>query len=250
MAVKNTLGLIAALLISFYALADELQIKPDHPKQYTVVRGDTLWDISGKFLQQPWLWPKLWHGNPQVKNPHLIYPGDVLHLDWVDGKPYLRLSSGREVKLYPSIRTSVLDGAIKMIPTDAIAQFLTSPKVLDDEKEIDKAAYIIDFPDEHIVVGKGDRVYARKILKPTTLNYTFFRKGEPYVSPETKEILGYEAFYLGEATLNRAGDPATLTVTKSNSEIRIGDRLMENTEDETALNFFPKAPSKKLKEIF
>lgn len=248
MTFRKTLGFVAAIILSFQTWADEIKIKPDRPEQYTVVRGDTLWDISGKYLQQPWLWPQLWRGNPHIKNPHLIYPNDVLYFSMVDGRPYLslrRYGSGRNEKLYPSIRTEELDDAIKMIPTDAIAQFLSSPKVV-EKGDLDKAPYVVDFPDEHVVVGAGDRAYVRKILQPKTVAYTFFRQGDAYISPETKEILGYEAIYLGEATLKRAGDPATFLVTKSNGEIRVGDRLMPSSKDEFTLNFFPMAPSQKI----
>jgi len=247
MTFRKTLGIVAALVLSFQTWADELKINPNRPDQYTVVRGDTLWDISGKFLQQPWLWPQLWRGNPHIKNPHLIYPKDVLYFSMVDGRPYLSLTrgNGRNIKLHPSIRKEDLEEAIKMIPTDAIAQFLSSPKVV-EKGDLDKAPYVVDFPDEHIVVGSGDRAYVRKILEPKTVAYTFFRQGEAYIRPVTKEILGYEALYLGEAVLKRAGDPATFVVTKSNGEIRVGDRLIPSTEDDFALNFFPVAPSQRI----
>ncbi len=245
MTLRKRLSFIVVLFISLQINAEPLKIKSDRPDNYTVKRGDTLWSISGKFLQQPRLWPKVWHKNPQVKNPHLIFPGDILSFEIVNGKPSIRHTRGREVKLYPSIRTSVLESAIKMIPPDAIAQFLSSPKVL-ETNELQTSPYVIDFPDDHVVAGAGDRIYVRQILNPQTLNYTVYRQGKPYLSPETGAILGYEALYIGDALLNKAGDPATLRLIKSDSEIRVGDRLMPSNEDEFSLNFFPEPPSSRI----
>lgn len=242
MAFRNIAGLVAALLFSTNTWADKLELNPQHPEQYTVVQNDTLWDISAKFLKSPWAWPKLWHGNPQIKNPDLIYPGDTLVFSMVNGNPSLRLSSrGSEVKLHPGIRTETLAQEIKTIPTDAITQFLSSPKVLDTD-ELDQSPYIIDFPAEHLIVGAGDRIYVRSILQAQTLDYTVYHKGQPYISPETGEILGYEALYIASATLEKEGDPATLMITKSEQEVRLGDRLMPNSEKTSPLNFFPKPP--------
>ncbi len=239
MAFRTILGVIIPLFFSSSLCADTLKINPSHPDQYTVVKGDTLWDISGKFLQNPWQWPKLWRNNPQIKNPHLIYPGDTLHFSYVDGKP--RLSLSRNIKLHPDIRESSIDKAIKLIPSDAISQFLTSPKVV-TEKELEKSPYVIDFAGEHLIAGAGDRIYVRAIRVPKSLNYTVYRKGQPYISPETNETLAYEATYIADTTLQTAGDPATLLINKSASEVRIGDRLMVSSAGELALNYFPHAP--------
>jgi hypothetical protein len=146
-----------------------------------------------------------------------------------------------EEKLKPSVRKTPLAEEIKVIPTDAISQFLTSPKVLDKD-ELNESPYIIDFPSEHLVVGAGDRIYVRSILQPETLNYTVYRKGQPYLNPETKEVLGYEAIYIASALLEKEGDPATLTVTKSNQELRLGDRLMPSSEKDTVVDYMPKVP--------
>ena len=240
MAFRKTLGLLISLLFSINIWADIIKINPDHPEQYTVVKGDTLWDISGQFLEQPWQWPQLWNNNPQIKNPHLIYPGDTLHFSMVDGKP--RLSFSDSVTLKPRIRTSPIDQAIKLIPTDAIAQFLTSPKVVND-KILENSPYVIDFAGEHIVVGAGDRIYVRSIPNPESLSYTIYRPGEAFVSPDYPgEILGYEAIFIADATIQRSGDPATLIVTKSDMEIRKGDRLMVSAKSALALNYFPRPP--------
>ena len=244
MASRKTLGLLISLLFSINIWADTLKINPDHPEQYTVVEGDTLWDISGKFLEQPWQWPQLWNNNPQIKNPDLIYPGDTLHFSVVDGKP--RLSFSDSVTLKPRIRTSSIAKAIKLIPTDAIAQFLTSPKVVND-KDLEQSPYIIGFAGEHLIAGAGDRVYVRSIPHPESLSYTIYRAGQAYVSPDNPaEILGYEAEYIADTTIERSGDPATLIVTKSDIEIRKGDRLMVSAKSTLALNYFPRPPEESI----
>lgn len=245
MAFLKTLGLLFSLLLSSNILADSIKINPNHPDQYTVVKGDTLWDISGKFLRNPWQWPEVWGNNPQIKNPHLIYPGDTVYFSMVDGKPRLSLSKNTQI-LTPVMRESSLDQAIKLIPADAIAQFLTSPRVVDD-KELSQSPYVIDFAGEHLIAGAGDRIYVREIITPKSLGYTVYRAGETYKNPETHEILGYEAKYIADSSIERAGDPATLKIIKSDSEIRKGDRLMESYKGELALNFFPYPPEQPIK---
>lgn len=239
MAFPKIVGLLIPLLFSASTWADTLKINPNHPDQYVVVKGDTLWDISGKFLENPWQWPRLWDNNPQIKNPHLIYPGNTLYFSMVDGKP--RLSFSKHNDLRPRIRESSVEQAIKVIPTDAISQFLSSPRVV-NETELDNSPYVIEIAGEHLIAGSGDRVYVRSIENPKSLGYTIYRKGETYINPETREILGYEAKYIADSTIERSGDPATLAITKSDHEIRRGDRLMGSNENELALNFFPYPP--------
>ncbi len=239
MTFRKTLGFFIPLIFSANIWADSLKINPNHPEQYVVVKGDTLWDISGKFLENPWQWPRLWDNNPQIKNPHLIYPGNTLYFSIVDGRP--RLSFSKDATLKPRIRESSLDKAIKLIPTDAISQFLTSPKVV-NATELELSPYVIEIAGEHLIAGAGDRVYVRSIMQPKSLGYTIYRKGETYISPETKEVLGYEAKYIADATIERSGDPATLIITKSASNISRGDRLMGSNENQLALNFFPRPP--------
>ena len=241
MAFRNITGLVFSLLFSVGIYADELAINPQHPEQYTVVVGDTLWDISAKFLKSPWNWHKLWHGNPQIVNPDLIYPGDTLYFSMKNGRPSLRLSRSNEVKLHPNVRKTSLLDEVKTIPTDAISQFLTSPKVLDTD-ELDQDPYVVDFKGEHMIIGSGDKIYVRSITQAETLDYTVYHKGQPYISPDTGEILGYEAQYIANASLEREGDPATLAITKVQQEIRLGDRLMPNSEKTSPLNYMPKAP--------
>ena len=239
MTFRAILGVIIPVLFSSALWADSLKINPSHPDQYTVVKGDTLWDISAKFLKNPWQWPKLWSHNQHIKNPNLIYPGDNLQFSYVNGEPRLNLS--RNVKLSPGIRVSSTGEAIKIIPSDAISQFLTSPKVV-NKNDLENAPYVIDFVGEHMIAGAGDKIYVRSIIEPESLGYTVYRQGQPYISPESNEILGYEAIYIADTTLLSAGDPATLAINKSDSEIHIGDRIMVSAAGELALNYFPRPP--------
>ncbi|NNL99210.1 MAG: LysM peptidoglycan-binding domain-containing protein, partial [Gammaproteobacteria bacterium] len=168
--------------MAFQAGADTVALQPDHPQQYVVKKGDTLWDISGRFLRYPWQWPDIWEVNPQIENPHLIYPGDQLSLTYRDGKPILSLARGRRVTLSPSVRAFSRDGAIAPIPLDAIQQFLTRPRVV-AEGAMENAAYVVGSQDGHLVTGMGNRIYVRGLDNPQTNKYSVFRQGEVYRDP-------------------------------------------------------------------
>lgn len=230
---------LVALLICAVAGADEVQLRSDHPQTYTVQRGDTLWDISGRFLTHPWQWPEIWHTNPQIADPHWIYPGDVLTLEYVDGKPQLRVVD-RNVRLSPSIRESSHVEAIHAIPLDAIHQFLTRPRVV-SESDLDNAAYIVGSQDNHLAFGSGFRVYVRNLGEPSTAKFSVFRKGGVYRDPDTNAVLGYEAEHVADALVEKFGDPATVQVVRSSKEVVKGDRLLAQTEEEYP-DFIPHAP--------
>lgn len=274
MAFRTLPGLLLSALFSTALWAEPIQVNPNHPDQYTVIEGDTLWDISGKFLNHPWQWPELWRYNKQIQNPNLIYPGDTVYFSMVNGIPQLSLSrtgsmggfvnhgpcvlqeedykNGRknfavseDGKVLPCIREMPLKQAINLIPAEQIRAFLSSPKVVDGN-ELNSSPYVIDLAGEHLVAGAGDRIYVRPLLPPNPLSYTVYRPGMTYVNPDTKEILGYEATYIADATLQQSGNPATLAIDKSNGEIRRGDRLMKTSEEEIELNYFPRPPEKKV----
>jgi hypothetical protein len=246
-----------------------VELKPDYPEEYIVVKGDTLWDISARFLKSPWQWPQLWQFNPQVKNPHLIYPGDVLTIYFIDGKPVMRVQRDGKtvivpaaeepvpeemlgkryptVKLSPRVREYGLEEAIPTIPLDAIKHFLTRPKVV-TEDELEQAPYVMEFADEHMAAGGGYRVYARGIEEDDiTGDYILVRSGQTYRDPQTDEVLGYEAVYLGEARLQRYGDPSTLLVQEANREILRGDRLVPKGDDLYLHSYMPRGPQQPVK---
>ena len=236
---KSLILLLCFAVLSPLALADDL-MRAGHPDRYTVVRGDTLWDIAGRFLRSPWRWPDIWYVNPQIANPHLIYPGDQLDLVYVDGKPQLRLRRG-PLKLSPNVRATPWDGAIPTIPVDAIAPFLTRPYVLSQD-EADKAPYVVDFADEHILGGPGIKAYVRSIPNDDPSKYEIVRPGGAYKDAETGEILGYEAIYVGTGELQRTGDPATLFINSTELEVVIGDRVIAAGEEKATANFTPHGP--------
>ncbi|NOQ93248.1 MAG: LysM peptidoglycan-binding domain-containing protein [Methylophaga sp.] len=230
------------LLLSLPLVATELELNPDHPQQYEVVRGDTLWDISGRFLKYPWHWPELWSANSQIENPHLIYPGDLLTLVYRDGKPVLELKRGSTAyKMSPEAREIVLEKAIATIPLDEIRAFLTRPQVV-TEGALSEAPYIVASSDERLISGAGDRVYARGLDETKGKNYSVFSKGQVYKDPETQEVLGYEAIYKGDALVSAEGDPATISLTKTTQEVLTGDRLLAVIEDNYEMNFLPRSP--------
>lgn len=237
-------GLLLGALLATTAFAAPVELNPTHPERYTVVRGDTLWDISARFLRDPWHWPDVWQANTQIENPHLIYPGDVIALSFIDGLPVLqveRTAASKGIKLSPRVRAEPLDQAIPAIPIGAIAQFLTRPYVL-NKGELDDAPYIVHFLGDRIVGGAGHQVYVRSIIDPPSWKYEVVRPGKAYTDPKTDEILGYEALFIGNADLQRTGDPAKLLLTKTGLETVIGDRLLPILKDEPLTNFQPTAP--------
>ncbi len=242
---RRILGIILGTLLgSLTAFAQTVALNPHHPDRYVVVKGDTLWDIAARFLKDPWLWPEIWYQNPDIHNPHLIYPGDVISLVYVNGKPRLKVQRGPAVaRLSPKARSQSLAQAIPTIPLDAIRPFLTRPLVV-GEHDLERAPYVLASADEHLIAGAGDRIYARGIQDKAHARYNLFRAGDAYVDPDTGEVLGYAALYLGEAQVQRFGDPATLAVNASTREIASGDRLLPVTDENTRAHFLPHAPAK------
>ncbi|MDY6814771.1 MAG: LysM peptidoglycan-binding domain-containing protein [Pseudomonadota bacterium] len=229
-----------ALLFTSWAQAQP-ELRSDHPDRYTVVKGDTLWDISARFLNNPWYWPEIWHVNPQVANPHLIYPGDRLALVYIDGKPRItKVASNGVVKLSPQVRSEPIDTPIPAIPLDAISSFLTDTRIV-TPAELEGAPYILEGEDGRIITGAGDRVYARGD-KPAD-KVGIFRRTKEFRDPDTGEFLGLEARSIGAGKITAGnGDVLTLRLTKSNQEIRIGDRLLTSVDRPIATSFVPSAP--------
>ena len=232
-----------------YAKGDHIKLSENHPDSYTVVKGDTLWDISGTFLQHPWQWPEIWEVNPQIKNPHLIYPGDLLVLTYVDGQPRIRrVGNGPRstYKLSPTKRIQELNLAIPTIKLEKIAPFLTGNRIV-RKNELNKAPYIVGTSEDHLIAAAGYEVYVNNLpLENNDYRFGIYYTGKSYNNPDNlKEILGYEAIYQGEADLIRKGSPATLRITKSKAEILNGSRLLVLNDEEFNSNFMPKAAQTK-----
>lgn len=239
---KLLLGSLLAFAMVFAAYADVLSLKSDHPETYVVKKGDTLWDISNVFLKDPWRWPQLWHINPQVKNPHLIYPGDQLNLVYIDGKPQLVLSRGRDVKLEPGVRSSPIDRAIPAIPLESINAFLNRGRIV-LPGVLEGAPYVLAGKEGHLVTGAGDEIYARGTFAPENTSYGIYRKGETFVDPVSQEVLGIQAQDIGLAKLlSTDKGVATLALNRSTQEVRLGDKLLPEEERRINANFFPSAP--------
>ncbi|MDP7041956.1 MAG: LysM peptidoglycan-binding domain-containing protein [Gammaproteobacteria bacterium] len=243
--------LIAALLgmaAGFVAAqSDGVELNPAHPDKYVVKRGDTLWDISGMFLQDPWYWPEIWYVNPQVENPHLIYPGDLLTLVYINGKPRVQLTRGGGTdRLSPSIRASNLDEAISTIPFNVIQPFLSGGMVMSKE-EANSLPYIVALRD-HMIAGAGNEVYVAGLDEavPANTEYTVLRLDDELSDPDDGELLGYEVLVIGAAemrTRGAAGEAATFFLTKTDREAYKGD-LIRPTDLRLPMNFFPKAPAR------
>ena len=250
--------LVVAFLLSMSSMlmADTVAVNPDHPESYVVQKGDTLWDISGRFLLEPWRWPEIWKVNPQIDDPHLIYPGDVVTLTFEGDQPMLTMDRGeqigtsgqmasrRTVKLSPTVRSYTKDDAIPAIPIDAIKQFLTRPLVV-SETEMDGWPYIVSSYEEHLIAGVGNKIYVRGMPEGETAErYAVYRRGDPYTNPRKDKdlILGYEAIYIGDAVIEKLGDPTSAIVANSNREMLKGDRLAKESEADVSTDFTPHAP--------
>ncbi len=239
--------------------AAPVQLAEDHPTSYTVQPGDTLWGIAEKFLKSPWQWPSVWHVNEQVANPHLIYPGDVLRLTWVNGQPSLsrdggtgyatenaivEVIDGNTVKLRPRIRESELATAIPAIPLRSIEVLLNDSRVTTLD-ELKKASYVVAGPDRRVIMGNDDTMYARSTTRKwdeAFPEFGVFRQGNAYLDPVTKEILGYEAKKVGTArVLETDGPIATMRVLKANEDIRINDRLLLNEQLKVQSVYYPRS---------
>jgi LysM domain-containing protein len=244
-----SIGLLFASLMFSAFLQAAVQLNDDVPEVYIVKKGDTLWGISGMYLTQPWLWPELWDVNPQIDNPHLIYPGDELYLVWIDGQPKLRLRRGRDVKLDPSMRVSPLDLAIPIIPLDEIGAFLRRHRILDAE-EINDSGWIVSGDQGHLLSAPGDIVYGRGYFPEGERAYGIYRAGATYRDPITEELLGYQAQEIGNAKLLSTADEEVkeLRINRVNEEVRNTDRLLPMLERVLDATFHPRAPETNIED--
>lgn len=249
------LGIVLATLM-MPALADRLIRRDDVPERYVVVPGDTLWDIATTFLEDPWRWQDIWYQNPQVENPDLIFPGDVLGLRMVDGREQLTvLERGEDtltltedmaddgvVRLSPRVRVEALGDAIPTIPRERISAFLNNNQVLTQDT-LEDAAYVVGGEEGRLVLGAGDRLFARGEWADEGSVYEVFRRGERYYDEETDELLGIEAISLGLGELElRQDDIARLHLTQSRQNIRVSDRLTLLQRESPPSVYFPSVP--------
>jgi LysM repeat protein len=221
-------------------------MNPNAPDSYVVKRGDTLWGIAKVFLRDPWFWPEIWQVNPQVQNPHLIYPGDTLRLVYIDGKPQIMLQRGDSARVEPRIRSEPFEGAITTIPYQSVAAFMSKPSVLAKE-QIKTAPYVLASRDMHVVAAEGDTLYARGFTGPVDLgsHYNVVHVGEALRDPDDNTILGYDGVFTGAGHITRGGDPATLLMTESAYETEPGDKLFAGGV-EVPLDFIPSPPKDKI----
>jgi hypothetical protein len=218
-------------------------LNPNAPESYDVKRGDTLWGISKVFLRDPWYWPEIWQVNPQVHNPHLIYPGDTLRLVYVEGRPTIMLQRGDAARVVPHIRSQPLEGAITAIPYASVAAFMSKPSVLARE-QVKDAPYVLSTRDMHVIMAEGDTLYARGFAGPVEVgtHYNVVRVGDPLRDPDDgNRIVGYDGIFTGAGHVTRVGDPATLIMTESARETEAGDKLFAGGVD-VPLDFIPSAP--------
>ncbi len=226
--------------------------EPEHPQTYIVQKGDTLWDISSHFLRDPWYWPEIWYKNPQVDNPHLIYPGDELAIVYIGGEKRIQLSRRGDtglaagglkiVKLSPRIRAQSIDASIPSIPMESIRQLLEKPLIIDEE-DLAKSAYVLDSRDNHLANAMNDTLYVRNLdTSVGNGRYQIFRPHKPLVDTVSGEVLGYEALYVAEGKLEKGGDPASVRVTSSTLEILRDDRLLPIDNTTLERDFFPRPP--------
>jgi hypothetical protein len=223
-----------------------LVLNPNAPDSYVVRRGDTLWGIAKVFLRDPWYWPEIWQVNPQVHNPHLIYPGDTLRLVYINGRPAIMLQRGEAARVEPRIRSQPLESAVTAIPYASVAAFMSKPTVLAQE-QIKDAPYVLSTRDMHVVMSNGDTVYARGFSGPVELgtHYNVVRVGDALRDPDDgNRIVGYDGIFTGAGHVTRVGDPATLIMTESARETVAGDKLFAGGVD-VPLDFVPSPPKVK-----
>ena len=229
--------------------AADIPLQDNPPDKHVVVKGDTLWGIAGNFLKEPWRWPEIWNLNrEQVKNPHLIYPGDVIALSLVNGKPRLQLVDKQAletVRLSPTMRSEPAESrAIPSIAPAIIAPFLGKPLII-EEQFLDSAPSIVRAEEGRVIIGAGNTAYAIGLEKTDGIHWNIYRPGKILADLETREVLGQEAVYLGRARVVKFGEPSTLEVTESTREINAGDRLVP-VSDGAVNAYVPHAPERAL----
>jgi hypothetical protein len=244
-------ALLAAGLAAAPALAADCKFRPNAPDQHKVVRGDTLWDISGRFLEHPWCWPQVWGMNrDEIRNPHWIYPGQIVYFDRARGRLSLQRPGADAglpgiTKMSPQVRSEGLEGdAVPSIPASVIEPFLTRPLVVDADA-LAGAPRIAATQEGKMYLGQGDKAYVKGELGGASA-FQVYRPGTQLKDPVSGKVLGYEAQYLGTVRLEAAARPGvdvhTFTVSASVQEMGVGDRLAP-APPEPMRNYVPHAPA-------
>ncbi len=215
------------------------RMRSDAPLHYVVKPGDTLWQIANRYLLDPWQWPEIWTVNEQVRNPHLIYPGDELTLSVVNGRPQLGLDVER---LSPQVRSLPLDAAIPTIPLEAIRDFLRGPRLVTPE-QLKAAPYLLAFVDAHLIGGEGNLIYVKNLPAQSASSWAVVRSGQAYRDPDDNRILGYEALPIGTADIMEPGQPATARLSQTAREALVADRLLPVEPEAFRADFHPHAPT-------
>ncbi len=277
---KQILAVLAGAGFAWAVFAADVELKQDYPQTYVVQKGDTLWDISGRFLTKPWLWPEIWQANPQVENPHLIYPGDRLNLIWVDGQP--RLVMGERPPFGPRIRAEPLSDATTAIPLGKVLPFLTKVRVI-DQSEYDGLPYVVGIEEGRLRATPGQTIYIRGVDAAPGTRLLVVRAVNVYrevpdnmvwadekrrVDAEwvesdpgferpawywlwsfnwgdsrKSEYLGTEVMEIAQGEVLRGGDPSSVLVQVADNEVRVGDRIIVGGSMPYDLTFYPRAPA-------
>lgn len=244
--------IISALILAVTAVcasaAEPLKLVDNPPDRHIVVKGDTLWGISGKFLKQPWRWPEIWQMNKeQIKNPHWIYPGDIILLDMSSGSPRLKMAKpvgGQNARIQPTVHSTPVQQVIPSIPPNVIEPFISQPLIV-EASDTNTGARIVAAQEDRMLLGSGDSFYASGIPDASIERWHVFRKGKPLKDPATGEIIAYEAYFLGNARLVKPGEPATLRVTLAKEEMARGDQLIPAPPPEI-LSYAPHRPDQEV----
>jgi len=226
---KISIALVLASMASANAVSANIALQENHPDQYTVKKGDTLWDIAGVFLKSPSLWPRIWENNSQISNPHLIYPKDVIYLVYRNGQPYLTKNKSSVTKLTPKVRGDY-GSPITTIPDYALKQFVADHRIVASEL-IDKMPYVLASAGLNSLVGKGDNIYVKGILDPDYNQYDVYRLGKTYDSKFGLDTSNSEIINVGTLTINNpTGDLNKAVVSKARDLIRNGDIVVRHKE--------------------
>jgi hypothetical protein len=255
----QVLGVALGMILSMTVSAQPLELAKDAPDKYIVVKGDTLWDISGRFLQKPWRWPEIWQLNrEQISNPHLIYPGDIVYLDRSGSSPRLRLGKAvgssttiaqtgeRVERATPTVRSEPVGPApIPTINAQAIEPFLSRPLIV-NPADLATHPRIVATQDGRVYLGRGDIAYVRGVSDDAVADWHLYRNATPILDPDTRKPIAWEAEFVGTAKLERVGDPATFRISGTTGEVGPGDRLMP-ADRSIVLTYAPHPPQSQVK---